>query len=471
MNLFQQSVPKSVLGMAFDSNVLTFSVLTANGDGICLQKNGHAEMALDLLSGETELVAREIRNHLQAAGIHETRCVFCVPLQWVISHPLKMPNLSKEDEHSYIALHAEREFPYPAQDLSIAVSRYTSPQEQVYTLVSALPIRQVEKIKEVLQQANLNLCSLTLGTAVFDTAGDEVQLILQKREQGIDCFVVSASSIILARHFKQQSAEYADDPGMHLEDIRRDLRITLGQIPSDIRHALTGVAVYGNDQWCGSLRGIIQSLPQCRNANIVTGKIPLHVKDSNSPGMEALYSASASAAYAYLTNKQSALEFLPPYISPIQRLFERMSSKRNVVIGEVAAVVIVLFFMVFGYQHWNYSNLSSQWAKIEEQVTEVEAIQNNVKQFRPWFNRKIPSLSVLKILTERFPDDGSIWVKTVQIENESFITFSGFANQNEMLLETIDSLNEVEAIEALQVRQMTGKEPLQYSLQFLWVEG
>ncbi len=43
-----------------------------------------------------------------------------------------------------------------------------------------------------------------------------------------------------------------------------------------------------------------------------------------------------------------------------------------------------------------------------DRVTEVEAIQEQVKQFRPWFDTSVPSLTILQILTEAFPEEGSI---------------------------------------------------------------
>ena len=51
-------------------------------------------LSLDLLHPEPELIGREIRNHLEAAGIRERRCVVAVPASWVMSQHTALPELS-----------------------------------------------------------------------------------------------------------------------------------------------------------------------------------------------------------------------------------------------------------------------------------------------------------------------------------------------------------------------------------------
>ena len=41
-------------------------------------------LSLDPLTADPELVGREIRNHLDAAGVRERHCIVAVPLKWAL---------------------------------------------------------------------------------------------------------------------------------------------------------------------------------------------------------------------------------------------------------------------------------------------------------------------------------------------------------------------------------------------------
>ena len=66
------------------------------------------EHALDPLANEAELVGQEIRNHLDAAGIRERRCVVGIPLGWALTQSVKLPELPDEDIASLLQIEAER---------------------------------------------------------------------------------------------------------------------------------------------------------------------------------------------------------------------------------------------------------------------------------------------------------------------------------------------------------------------------
>ena len=74
------------------------------------------------LNSDPALVGRELRNHLDAAGIKERNCVFCVPLGWALSIQTKVPNIPDADLQSFLAIEAERGFPYAPGTLAIGSS-------------------------------------------------------------------------------------------------------------------------------------------------------------------------------------------------------------------------------------------------------------------------------------------------------------------------------------------------------------
>lgn len=470
MSIFTKKDHSSVLGISIDQNQITLAVVEKNGKGVRVSKTATATMALDILSNEPELVAQEIRNHLQTAGITETHCVFSIPVQWVMSQWMELPTLAKEDESNFIQLHAEREFPFPLQDLSVSNSIFQENEDQKYAFVSAVPSRQVETIKTIFQIAKLNLVSITVGIANFEEY-DDLRMVLQKREQGTNCFIQSKSSIIFIRNFEYNSSEYENEFEFDTDRFKREMRITLSQLPKSSRANFNQIHLYGPESWCDSIQHGISSLPDFSNIAVEHKTIHQFIHQMDSPVCSYQYSAAVGSAYSFIQKQKSELEYLPPYVSRIERIFKQVSSKRNLVIGEVAAVFLVIFAGLFGYQYWQYSQLSSRWDAIADQVAELETIQQNMKTYRPWFHQGMPSLMVMKTVTDTFPEEGSIWVKSLQIENESMITCNGFAENNQVFLSTYDRLKEQENIGLLQVKQQSGNAPMQYSFQFQWSEG
>ncbi|MGC9326470.1 MAG: hypothetical protein ACP5I1_02440, partial [Candidatus Hinthialibacter sp.] len=125
----------------------------------------------------------------------------------------------------------------------------------------------------------------------------------------------------------------------------------------------------------------------------------------------------------------------------------------------------------FAYQHFRLISLENQWSAIKDQVTEIESLQNKVKQFRPWFNSSATGLSILKTLTEAFPEEGTVWAKLVEIDDLSLITCSGYAQNNSHWLKMHDQLKDNPQVADLQVQQIQGDAPLQFAFQFRWLEG
>ena len=64
-------------------------------------------LALNPLTAEPELVGREIRNHLEQAGVRERRCVVGVPVNCALTLLTELPDLPEADVADFLALGPE----------------------------------------------------------------------------------------------------------------------------------------------------------------------------------------------------------------------------------------------------------------------------------------------------------------------------------------------------------------------------
>jgi hypothetical protein len=91
--------------------------------------------------------------------------------------------------------------------------------------------------------------------------------------------------------------------------------------------------------------------------------------------------------------------------------------------GAVGALVGALFL----YQQCQLWSLQSQWSKMAKPVRELEVINKQISQFRPWYDESVKGLTILRGLTQAFPEDGSVTAKTVEIRDLGAVTCSGTA--------------------------------------------
>src|SRR5580692_3220114 len=104
MNLFSKKMPSSILGLALDGNRLEAVVVRRSGDELQIKGSVTASLALSPLGGDPALVGREIRNHLDQAGIRERHCAVCIPVNWVLSMQTKLPDLPEADVESFLQI-------------------------------------------------------------------------------------------------------------------------------------------------------------------------------------------------------------------------------------------------------------------------------------------------------------------------------------------------------------------------------
>src|SRR5215470_2083736 len=101
----------SVLGITLDGSRLDGILLRRTNGSVQVQQTFSVTLSLDPLTNDPELVGREIRNHLAAAGVRERHCVVGLPLKWALTTHTRIPELPEADVASFLQIEAERGFP------------------------------------------------------------------------------------------------------------------------------------------------------------------------------------------------------------------------------------------------------------------------------------------------------------------------------------------------------------------------
>ena len=464
----------SLLGLALDGSRLEGVVLRRTNGSLQLQQTYSVTLSLDPLTAAPELVGREIRNHLDAAGVRERHCVVGVPLKWTLTAHTEMPALSEADAASFLQLEAERGFPCDAATLRVASSRCPLSDGKQHVILAGMPNSHLTVLEQVLQAAKLKPLSFSLGLAALQPPGENNSngvLTLAIGESQVGLQITCGGGVAALRALEGAIENEAGRRTLQAEHVTREMRITLGQLPAELRDAVKRIRIFGP-------RDLAQQLADELTLRFEAMGFTIEVVSAYAPNefgvqlpVEASLSPAFSLAARRLVEQAPTFEFLPPKPTLLQQISAKYSSGRLRTVGTAVAGVVLIVVGLFLFQQWQLMRLRSQWAKMEANVKELDNLQGKIRQYRPWFDDSFRSLSILRQLSKTFPEDGVVSAKTVEIRDGNVVTCTGNARDNAALLRTLSNLRTNDGVTDLKVGPIRGAAPMQFSFDFRWNKG
>jgi len=465
----------SVLGMTLDGSRLDGILVRRTNGSLQVQQTFSVTLSLDPLTNDPELVGREIRNHLDAAGVRERHCILGLPLKWALTAHTRIPELPEADVVSFLQIEAERGFPCDVSTLLVANSRCEERAGERSATLLAIPRNHVASLEAALRAAQLKPASFSLGLSALQAPqrpafNGVLALLIGDNHVGLQ--ITCGGGIYALRTLEGALEGESGQKRLHADVLAREVRITLAQLPTETRAALRRVRIFGP-------RDLAQQLADEIELRLESMELELELVTHYPPGEFGVQlpagvpvTAAFSLAAGYLTDQPVALEFLPPHVTQWQQFAARYSSGKLQQAGLAAAAVVLLVGGAFLFQHWRYWRLESQWAAMKSRVQAIEGTNAKIKQFRPWFDDSIRGLTILRRLTEAFPEDGSVTAKTVEIRDLATVNCTGTARDYESLLKTIAKLRDARQIPEVNLGQTRGQPPtIQFSFSFVWNEG
>ena len=240
--------PSALLGLALDGNRLEGVVLRRSNGSLQVQQRFAATLSLDLLTNDAELVGREILNQLEAAGVRERRCVVAVPLKWALAAHTEIPDLPEADVASFLQIEAERGFPTDGATLQVANSRLVSPAGEKHATFIGIPNAHVERLEQVLRAAKLKPLSFSLGITALQPApagepGGVLALVIGEDHLGLQ--ITCGGGVAALRALEGALETEGGGRVLNADLLVREARITLGQLPADVRDSIKCIRIFG----------------------------------------------------------------------------------------------------------------------------------------------------------------------------------------------------------------------------------
>jgi hypothetical protein len=295
------------------------------------------------------------------------------------------------------------------------------------------------------------------------TAPKDGCILVDVHSRGASFIVTAGGGIAAAR---ASEAFIASETGREMIDdgaLARELRITVEQLPGDLRAELRHVHLFGPEASVGPLAERLAAWAEGAGLAIERTDVP-------EGGCEE--AIARAVAIEWLQAGRSRVEFLPPQRSRWAVVAARYRSRRFGLAAAGATAALAVTVAAFGWQEFRAWTLRSEWGRMEGPVAGLRALQDRIHSYRPWYDHSVPDLQILARVTQCFPQNGSLSAKSFgahRTGTTTTVSVSGTARDGQALLRAQDNLRKSKEIEGLKVETISGKMPAQFTLTFRWV--
>ena len=405
-----------------------------------------------LVSGPQE-AGKELLAALELANIRERRCVVCFPSGWTLTASADLPEVSQEDLRGYFELRAEREFSTAASELRLAHSAYTLPDGKRRATLAGVQEKKLEALESMLSVAGCRAVSLSVALEGC-LGSDEPALHFVVNEGRVDLIVAARDGIAAMRPIVSST----EVDGISLG---REIRITLGRLPEPLRQQVRRARFHGAPEPVRKLLSIIRE--HLLRMGIDCGESP-----SASDETETQAGAAIESAERWLLDQSVPFEFFTAEASKWPVALQKMNTARGRKLT-LAAVVLVLFLaLVFVFRSHQEQSLGDEWDGMKDTVAELDDLQQKIHLYRPWFEPIPCNLHIIDGLDSAFPETGEVWARSVQVNEANKVNCAGFARSQPALMAFLDRLRGRPGVSAVQVQQLRGDKPIQFSVTYKW---
>jgi hypothetical protein len=421
------------------------------GRGAKLRAEGHSRLGQQINQIEPARLIDDLGGVFRQLSSTSKECILVLPAHLAPSIILTVPDISPEDRKGFIQIQAEQQLPLPLSEIYLATHEFQI-GNQDHALVMGLRRDTVSKLKEAVIANGFQVASITVDIAGVvdhavdgnDSLADSCQLI--QGQSSLTMVTHAEGGPTGLRHF------HLTNGGMDAVTLERELRITLGQFPQSLQRQLTTLRT-------AKLPGVSseQHVPISEHRSIAGLNVVNGAETSD------LFVPIASS---FFLKGASPLEFLPSRTSRFGKMYGQFNSWRNLWVGSMS--VVALTAIAFLYQINSLNGLQKGWNGMRDRVVAAENIRGKIREFRPWFDSSVPSLTTARAITRAFPETGEIWLKQLNIRDDSQVMATGSSRDQNSLLATLDKLRITSGISNLELKSQQGSDPIFFSLKFDW---
>lgn len=455
---------RSLLALTLEPDRLVASVVRNEASDAPPRAPIVIDVGADDIVRQPEKAAQSVALALSTAGWREKRCVICVPPGWALSTSTELPAMSAEDLRGYLEIRAEQEFSLPAGDLRLGYCVYTLPEGESRVTLAVISAKRLKAVETLVEALGRRVVSVSL--ALEDALADPQPMVhFQANRSQTDVIVTGGRGAIAALRSLPSPLTATEEAPFDAGAFCREVRITLGRLPTAIRKQVRQAQFGGTPE--AAQRLCVEIGPELQRMGLQS---PL-CDDAGRPlrARPAAPAAATVAAERQLGGEMVPFEFVVPEVRRWEATAVRLNNRRNRLIAGAVAALILLPLLLFFIRGQIENHLEAEWNGMRDNVAELDALQQKIHRFRPWFDPAPETLQAMESLVATFPEQGDVWAKSVQISSNHHVTCTGFARSQAALQPMLDRLRARPGVSAMQAPQLRGGDKsVQFSITYLW---
>ncbi len=456
---------RSALALTLAAEQVLVALVRRSGDGEgSVVAINPVAIGADDVYRHPERAGAMLAEALDAAGVREKRCAVAVPPGWVLTASTELPEVGTEDLRGYLELRAEREFSVPPGELRLGYCPYTLPDGTRRATLAALPSKRLEAVEAFLVAAG-GRRAVSVSLAIDGGLLDAQSTLRLVSDGGRTEVVVTAGGGVAALRslpgpvMGRQPSDGETGEVVHAFDpaaFSREVRITLGRLPSAVQEQVRVVYFSGAREAAALVRA--EAGERLRSMGL-----DLAPEDEDAHAVP----AAQEAAAIFLRREAVPFEFIVPLPRPWEIWLRRFNTPRGRRIAAAVLAVIFLPLFVFFIRSQQESSLAAEWRGMDANVADLDALQQQIRRFHPWFDRTPTTVQLLESLFAGFPEAGDVWAKSIVVKGAT-VTCTGFARDQGALSALRERLRTRPDVSELHTQQVRGENPVQFTLVYHW---
>ena len=450
---------QSVLALTLESERVVGEVVRRENGASNVVHSFQLPIGADAVLADPEAAGQQLATELETMKVRERRCVICIPPGWALTTSAEVPEMSSEDLRGFLELRAEREFPISPAEMRLAHYAFQPTEGNRQATLVAVPAARLQAVERMLQAAECRAVSISLGLdRCLPASGGEGALHFLANGNHVDVVIAAGGGIVALRSLAGMPRE--EGTGFDANGFAREVRIVLGRLPEPLRRQVRQADFSGPPAAAGRLQEVLAAPLE---------RLGIQSRERRSaPARSDQHGAARDTADRYLRQQPVAFEFVAQETNRWQEMLQRFDSRKRRGLLAAGLLLVVLPILTFMVRSRTESNLTSEWEGMRRKVAELEELQQKIRRFRPWFEPAPRSLRTLETIAAAFPEQGDVWAKSIEIGESSKVTCTGFARTQPALMTLLDQIRARSGVTNLQVQQVRGENPVQFSITFNW---
>jgi hypothetical protein len=438
---------RHILGLAIDDAGVVATEIHVQSGRTEVRRSGELLWGQELTADSAALLGHRLRHFLREQGFSARRAVVGLAAKWVLTKEVEAPAASPDVLAGMLSIQAERAFSLNADDLVFDYCERTGASEKGPILLLAARRQVVHQIQDLAAAAGLQVQAMTISALACSQALSQDgagRYGLYARPTYCEFWAQSEGHPRFIKHVpvgKNGTAEgYADLLASTVERL-----VLLSPMPGQVPpHRITAYDA------CGQSDELIDGLgkrlaPRIAVSNgrtaLVSQGLGLHDRPE-----EARALAAAAVALTGVGTQRPPVDFLNPRIGG-----KKVTSHRRLLvwgIGAAAACLVGILVLIVLWQGYR-RDLAAANTWLKENGNQIAAAQGTVDrdQFSSsWYSRTPRFLECLKELTTAFPEEPSIWAKSLALNENGTGSLVGKTTSEAGFHGVLDRMNQNAAV-------------------------